>query len=385
MSGGRIVVAPRLPPDPHLEDRLRAAAGAGARAARAALLHAVFVLRRRHRPPPPSRVGRILAVRTDRLGDMTLTTPALIDLRAHFRQAEITVLAPAAPLALLAEHPAVDRLVPLDARGLPPELVGRFDLAVDFSSDTSLRGAMLAGRSRARWRIGLRGGGRQAFFNVAGPPADRARHVADLACDLVRALGAEPRATRPVLHLSAAERGEAAARLAGLGAAAPRVAVHPGGAYPSQRWAPERFAEVIDWLTARAGAACVVVCGPGEEDLVERICAATPDALAAGPLTVRGLMAMLGACELFLGGNSGPLHIAGALGVPTVSVMGPTDPRRFAPRGPADRVVRLDLPCSPCNRGRCWHHTCLRGVEPGEVAPLAAEALRLLLPQREAR
>ncbi|MGH9749460.1 MAG: glycosyltransferase family 9 protein, partial [Candidatus Polarisedimenticolia bacterium] len=168
-------------------------------------------------------------------------------------------------------------------------------------------------------------------------------------------------------------------------AAAPRVAIHPGGHHPSQRWSPEQFADVITCLTERHGAACLVLAGPGEEGLVDRICAATTDALPAGPLDVRSMAALIGACELFVGCNSGPLHIAGALGVPTVSVMGPTDPVRFAPRGPADRVVRHPLPCSPCDRGRCWHHTCLRGIEPEEVAALASGVLGALLPRTEAR
>lgn len=386
MSAGRVRLEVRLPPDGRLPDRLRRLGRAALLAARAVLLHTAFLLRRRsRRPPAPGSVRRILALRTDRLGDMVLTTPALMDLRRRFPEAEITVLAPAAPLALLEQHPAVDRRVPLQAGGLPRELVGRFDLAIDFTSDAGLRGAFLAGRSRARHRIGLRGAGRQAFFNLKGPRARRAAHVLDLNRAIVRALGAEPSDEAPALHLGAAERGAAAARLAALGAAAPRVAIHPGGHHPSQRWAPEQFAEVIACLTERHGAACVVLAGPGEEGLVERICAATPDALPAGPLDVRSMAALIGACELFVGCNSGPLHIAGALGVPTVSVMGPTDPVRFAPRGPADRVVRHPLPCSPCDRGRCWHHTCLRGVEPEEVVALAAGLLAELLSRKEAR
>jgi ADP-heptose:LPS heptosyltransferase len=386
MNPGLAPYEVRLPRDRQTADRLRARARAAALLARACLLHAAGCLRRRQRrPPPPSRVARLLAVRVDRLGDMVLTTPALADLRRHFREAEITVLAPAAPLELLAGHPAVDRRVALTAAGLPPHLVGRFDLAIDFSSDDGLRGAMLAGRTRARWRIGLGGGGRQVFFNLKGPRAGRARHVVDLHADLVRALGAEPSGARPALYPSAEERGAAAARLAALGAAAPRAIIHPGGHYPTQRWAPEMFAEVITRLTARTGSACIVIAGPGEEDLVERIRAVTPDALWAGPLGVREMMALVASCELFVGGNSGPLHVAGALGVPTVSVMGPTDPRRFAPRGPADRVVRRDLPCSPCARGRCWHHTCLRAVEPAEVVVLAEAILEEIRPREKAR
>jgi heptosyltransferase-2/heptosyltransferase-3 len=188
-----------------------------------------------------------------------------------------------------------------------------------------------------------------------------------------------------MLQITPDEMTDAHGRLASLGTAAPRVAVHPGGHFPTQRWAPERFAEVITGLTERTGATCLVLAGPGEESLVERVVAATPDALAVGDLSVRGMMALIAACDLFIGGNSGPLHVAGALGVPTISVMGPTDPARFAPRGPADRVVRRKLPCSPCGRGRCWHHTCLRAIDPEEVLAEAEAALRSLPAQEEAR
>ncbi len=375
-----------LPPptDRMLGDRLRAAARAIWLGARAALL-APRLLRRWRKPPSPGRVSRILVVRTDRLGDMALTTAALADLKSHFRRAAITVVAPPAPLALLEGHPAVDRLVALTGRRLPDDLAGRFDLAIDFTPDASLRGARLVAAARAPLSIGMRAAGRQAFFNLRGPRADPSRHIVDLNRQLVEALGIEGGAAALSLHVSPDERGAALNRLAALGAASPRVLVHPGGHFASQRWAAERFAEVITLLTGRLGAACVVVAGPGEADLARRVCAATPDALDAGPQTVRGLMALCAACDLFIGNNSGPLHVAGALGVPTVSVAGPTSLARFAPRGPADRVARRELPCSPCNRGRCWHHTCLRSLEPEEVAALAQESLASLLPREEAR
>lgn len=331
---------------------------------------------RRIRPPAASSIRRLLIVRTDRLGDMALTTVALQDLRQHFRKAEITVLAPAAPLALLDSHPSVDRQVELTDAGLPDELVGRFDLAIDFTTGDPLRGALLVARTRAPLRAGFRGGGREVFFNLRAPHSNRRRHVVDRNRDLLDVFGVRPFAQHPKLVVTSEEADRARSRLAALGSAAPRIAVHPGGHYPSQRWSPECYADVITLLTGGSGAACIVLSGPGEESEARRICASTPDALTTGPLTVREMMAVLAVCDLFVGNNSGPLHIAGALGVPTVSVMGPTDPERFWPRGVDDRVVRHDLPCSPCDRGRCWHHSCLRGIEPTEVERSARDALR---------
>ncbi len=383
---GRVRLEIRLPADRMLADRLRRAARMVYLATRAFLLLSLGVLRRRERrPPAPSRVTRILVVRADRIGDMALTTPALMDLRDHFRKAEITVLAPPAPLALLEAHPAVDRRVPLESRRLPQDLAGRFDLAIDFTPDENLHAALVTRASRARFRSGFRAAGRQVCFSLRGPRADPRRHVVDLNRDLLEALGVPAHTSRPALFVTDGERGTAQARLASLGAATPRVAVHPGGHYPTQRWSPECFAELITLLTGRMGAACVVLAGPDEQELCRRVCAATPDALSPGPATVREMMALVASCDLFIGNNSGPLHVASALGLPTVSVMGPTDPRRFAPRGAADRVVRRDLPCSPCQRARCWHHTCLRSIEPEEVLAQAEAALERLLPREEAR
>jgi ADP-heptose:LPS heptosyltransferase len=386
LSDGRVQIRIDRPRDRMIADRLRSAARVAWLALRAPLLLALGLLRHRERrPPAPSRVSRLLVIRTDRIGDMALTTPALADLRAHFRKAEITVLAPAAPLTILGEHPAIDRLVPLAGRRLPPELAGRFDLVIDFTPDESLLGARLARATRSRVRVGFRAAGRQVCFSLRGARAERRRHVLELNRDLLESLGVPANTALPALYLSAEERGAAGARLAACGAAAPRVAVHPGGHYPSQRWSPERFAELITSLTERCGAACIVVTGPGEQDLARRICDATPDALPSGPLSIRDMMALIASCDLFVGNNSGPLHLAGALGVPTVSVMGPSDPIRFAPRGPADRVVRRDLSCSPCQRARCWHHTCLRLIEPDEVRRQAEAALQTRLPREAAR
>jgi len=365
-------------------DRLRLGARAALLAVRAVALQLLGLFRHRERRPPvPSRVTNLLVLRADRIGDMALTTPALADLRGYFRKAKITVLAPPAPLELLRGHPDVDHLVPLTGARLPDGLAGRFDLVIDFTPDEDMRGALLARATRARLRAGFRAAGRQACFSLHGPRAEPRRHIVDLNRALLDSLGVPAKALRPALYVSADERGKAQARLSALGAAAPRVAIHPGGHYPSQRWSPESFATIITGLTERTGAACIVLAGPGERELALRITAATPDALTSGEVGIREMMALISSCDLFIGNNSGPLHVAAALGVPTVSIMGPSDPLRFAPRGPADRVVRMDLPCSPCGRARCWHHTCLRSIEPEAVCAQAVAALELRLPREE--
>jgi ADP-heptose:LPS heptosyltransferase len=364
-----------LPPDAMLDVRLRSTARRLVLAARAPVLLARGLFRRRTAPPVATLVQRILVLRTDRLGDMVLTTGALVDLRAHFKHARITVLAPPGALALLEGHPAVDHLVPLQGSRLPAELEGRFDMAIDFTPDESLAGARLAAATRATWRAGFAAAGRQAYFTLPSPPARAGTHMVDLNRDLLEAIGVTRRESEPTLPVSEKERAWALARVAAQGAAQPRILVHPGGHFDSQRWPAERFAEVIERLTESAGAACLVAWGPLEDELARRISGATPDALPIGPLSVRELVAVTSIVDLFLGNNSGPLHVAAALGVPSLSLAGPTDLQRFAPRDAAARVLTRSVACSPCGRGRCWHHTCLTSIEPRAVIAAACALL----------
>src|SRR3989442_6368190 len=271
-----------------------------------------------------------MVIRTDRIGDMALTTPALGDLAAPFRKAEITILAPPAPLELLREHPAVDHLVPLRDSRLPPALVVRVDVVIDFTPDEDLRGALLARASHVRLRVGCGAAGRQACFSLRGARAEKRAHIVDLNRDLLDSLGVPATSVQPALYVSADERGTAQAGMASRGAAAPRVAVHPGGHYPSQRWSPERFAELITSLTERCGAACVVVAGPDEQDLARRICEATPDALPAGALSIRSLMGLIAPRGFFVRHKSGAVHIAGGPGGAARFVLGARRPTRFA-------------------------------------------------------
>jgi ADP-heptose:LPS heptosyltransferase len=383
---GRLSLDLGPPRDRMIADRARRCVGVLGLSTRAIGLHVLWLFRRRERRPPhPSRVSRILAVRAGGLGGMALTSAALQDLADHFRKAELTVLAPAAPLSLLEAHPAVARRTVLAGTEWPPDLPQDFDLAIDFTADEALSTARLVAQSRSRFRIGFSGAGRQVFFSLAGPRLDRHRHILDLNRDLVAALGSEAQPPRPVLHVTADEKETARRHLARLGVASPRIMVHPGGARPSGRWPAENFAEVISSLTGSTGAACLVLGGPGEERVVERVCAATPDALPLRAPSVREMMALIAACDLFLGNLSGPLQVAGALGIATVAVIGPDDPGRLAPRDPADRFVRKDLPCAPCDRRICWHHTCLRAVGPEEVLQQAEGALRPFLAREVAR
>jgi ADP-heptose:LPS heptosyltransferase len=200
----------------------------------------------------------------------------------------------------------------------------------------------------------------------------------EINASLVEAAGGRSRSLQPTYTVPDRDDREAESRLRHAGAwpGRVRIAVHPGGTYPTQRWPLERFAEAARALASRRDGQVVVLCGPGEQAQATLLGELLGDvAVVATPGSVGDLAAALGRCDLLLANNSGPLHLAAAIGLPTVSTMGPTDPVRFWPWGRSQSVLRRDdLPCSPCTRGRCRSHECLRKIAAEEMVR-AAESL----------
>jgi ADP-heptose:LPS heptosyltransferase len=141
----------------------------------------------------------------------------------------------------------------------------------------------------------------------------------------------------------------------------PRVVLQPGAAWATKRWPVERYAHVADALT-RQGNVVIVAWGPGERALAERVVASSSAAHLAPPTDLPALAALLEGAALVVGGDTGPVHLAGALGAPTLALHGPTDPARHGAWGPRVHAMRAGLPCSPCRHEtgcphdvRCMH------------------------------
>lgn len=353
------------------------------RAGRGLALRLTHPVRARPSPIRGRDVRTVVAVRLDRLGDLVLTLPA-IDALARARPGAELIVAVRSALAPLAEgRDGVTRVVAVPAGEPAPAIAERLrplraDLAVCFSSPDDLTAARALESAEIPIRVGLTGGGHEAFMTHPVEPPRAPLSLSALNALLVKAAGGEDVAALPELAISEEEDRMAERLLRSHGAPAEglRIAIHAGGHHPSQRWPRDRFASAASTLAARHGATVVVLAGPGEEADAALLRGLLP---AGSPLvppgSLRVLAAVLGRCDLLLANNSGPLHLAGAVGLATVSLMGPTDPVRFWPQGRTQAVVRrASLPCSPCSRGRCSPHDCLEGIPPGEVVD-AAEAL----------
>jgi heptosyltransferase-2 len=150
------------------------------------------------------------------------------------------------------------------------------------------------------------------------------------------------------------------------------IAVGPAAAYgPAKEWPAERYAAVVDLLAGRHGVDCVLVGAPAERSRCEAVAAASRHgvSVAAGETTVGELIALLALSDGFVGNDSGAMHVAGALGRPTVGIYGSTSPERTGPLGPLTRVLYRRIECSPCLERTCrfGHYGCFREIHPEEV------------------
>lgn len=386
--------AARPSPRLHIQDaRERALVAAADRAlAAAAALARPFRSRR-----PPDVPRRILLLRLERIGDLLMAARGIADVRALAPDAAIDLVVGSWNRTLASAIRGVDGVRTLDPAWLAreggglglPALVAaargwrqeRYDLAINFEPD--VRSNLLLAASGAAWTAGYRSGGGGPLLDQALDYDTRA-HTADNARRLAAAVFGRqpPGAPDPRLALPAPVRERAAARLAG--AAAPLVGLHASGGRAIKQWEPAKFAEVGRRLSG-AGATIVLTGGPADRPLVDAVRQQLPPGQVidvAGEIDLLELAALLERLDVLVTGDTGPMHLAAAVGTPVVAVFGPSDPARYAPRGPSDRVVRVDLPCSPCNRirlppARCVGHTpdCLALVSADRVHAAVAAVL----------
>ncbi len=345
-------------------------------------------------------VRRILLFRLERIGDLLMTLPAIRAVGDLAPQASIDLMVGSwnAPLANMI--PGSIRVMTMDAAwlaresgGLPPLALARharslrqtkYDLAINFEGD--IRSHTLMALTGARRRIGFdhAGGGPLLTDRVS---YDGGRHVAASALALVATAFDRTREELelrylhdsnhqgPLLAIPPAAAARAEARLAGC--RRPVIGVHVPGGREIKQWPPERFANVAAGLVRATDGTIVLTGSAGDDHLVgpvrERISMDNMLDLC-GKLDLPDLAATLQHLTCLVTGDTGPMHLAEAVGTSVVAVFGPSDPRRYGPRLSTSRTVRIDLPCSPCNRirrppRRCVGHApdCLIGVEANVV------------------
>jgi len=324
----------------------------------------------------------ILIVRLSALGDIVHAIPAAAALRRAFPAARIDWLLDARHRDIVDLVTAVDRVVTVRRSTLGGwtqvlrELrATRYDVALDFQG--LVKSAVLARGSGARRVAGfslwhLREKTARPFYTSAEDAEGGHAILKNLR--LLRSLGVDdlriefPLAPvdSPALHTLRRSIGDGRFAL-----------INPGAAWPNKRWPPERYGALAATIREQIGLVPTVLWGPGEETLAQAVVAASREAaILAPPTTVRDIVALSRAADLFVAGDTGPLHIAMAVGTPTVSLFGPTDPMRNGPWSASDLVVSRADRCG-CHIDRRCHQPnwCLEDIGVAEVAATVQQRL----------
>jgi len=306
---------------------------------------------------------KILVRATNWIGDAVMSLPALRAIRSRYPGAHITVLAKPWVKQLYEGERAIDAVIWKPARALRTE---KFDLAVLFPN--SFRSALQIYITGARRRIGYARDARSFLLTDAIPipkAGEIPKHERFYYLELLRRAGlidALPNISE--IHLdgagAAAERGSQLFESRGV--KLPVIGVSPGAAFGSaKRWLPERFAEAAARLAE--GGSIAIFGSAAERSMCAQVAAACAGHNFAGTTTLREFIDMTAACQLFLTNDSGAMHIAAGLGVPSITVFGPTDETATGPSGANARIVREPVDCAPCKLRECpIDHRCMTRV-----------------------
>lgn len=347
------------------------------------------------------KVQSILCVRLDTMGDVLMTTPAIRALKESRPGRQITLLTSPAGASIARLVPEIDRVIEYDAPWLKattprhssrPEYEiaqrlrqERFDAAVIFTvySQNPLPTAFLCYLADIPLRLAHCHENPYQLLSDWTPdpePHKIVRHEVRRQLDLVASVGCRASSERLSLRVPESARQQALAALveAGVGAEQPWLLIHPGATAPSRRYSPQGFAQVARLLSLEGGYLPVFTGGPDEIELVEGIrrAAGVPTCSLAGRLDLAQLAALISLAPVLVANNTGPVHVAAALGTPVVDLYALTNPQHTPWMTPS-RVLNHDVPCKYCYKSVCpqGHHNCLHLVTPQSVAQATHELL----------
>jgi heptosyltransferase-2 len=331
---------------------------------------------------------KLLVRATNWIGDAVLAIPALEAIARKWPGCEIVVLARLSVADLYRRQHWASRFIVYDNKGKHRGLSGKEKLAAELRRerfDTALLlqnafdAAWIAWRANIPERIGYARDGRSWLLTRAIPvPAEGEipAHESYYYLELLRRAGwlAEmPALERIILHVPEDEIESAGSKLEAAGARAGtmRIAIGAGAAYGSAKcWDPERYAALADGLISAYGADVILFGAPAEREMADRITRAMRSKAVnlVGATQTSELPALMAACQLFIGNDSGAMHVAGAVGLPVVGIFGPTDERGTRPKTPKFTLVRHEVSCSPCFLRHCpVDHRCMTRISVEEA------------------
>ncbi len=353
---------------------------------------------------PIENIQKILIVKLSSIGDVVHSLPALKALRDTFPKAYIAWVVEEKSKDIVIGNPYLDEVIIFEKerwkrelfktksmRESVREIAGfarmlrekKFDIALDLQG--LLRSGLIAFFSGAKWRVGYKDSREfsHLFYNIKVPRDKNIVHAVDSYLQLAKYLGAETESVSFPLWVAPEDRSfaENFLRENGWNGKDVLVGLNPGASIPHKRWDKDNFAQLGNSLAKCLGVKVVLFGAKSDEVLVNEIArkmSGTHPIDASGKTSIKQLAAMVEKCALFIGNDTGPMHIAVAIGTPVIALFGPDNPHRTGPYGMKNKILYHELPCSPCIRNpTCGgEYTCLKLITMQDVMNQAQKMLK---------
>ena len=306
-------------------------------------------------------------------------TPALSALRKGFPNSHISLLINPWVKEIFDGNPDFDETIIYDEKGKERTLRGKirfihslrdknFDMGI-IMQPRSYKAALFVYLSGIPERIGYSHSLRNLLLTRIVKRPKSSVHAIDMFLNIVLSLGVEPARKEPYLAFSPEANAWADRFLEKQGVKGGEllIGINPGAFKQSKRWPEPRYAELCDMMIKELEAKVIIFQGLGEDKIVGRITNSMREKAIIAKTSIKELAALSRRCKLFVGNDTGPMHVAAASGTPVITLFGPADPERSRPWGRDHIVIKKDLPCSPCSRTVCKELKCMESITVEDV------------------
>jgi lipopolysaccharide heptosyltransferase II len=316
-----------------------------------------------------NEIKKILCIKPRGIGDIILSTIVLDNLKAHFPSAKIDYLTEHFAKPAVENNPLINKVITIDKKEFPLKAALKirrenYDMILDLWSNP--RSAQITFLSGVKYRVGFAYRGRKYAYNFQATSSKGTHHAADHNLELLKAIDV-PIISKKIHYYVDAKDDKAAKKFIkeNFPAGKTIAGIIPSGGWPSKRCDASKWVEIGKAIKDKYNTDFLILWGPGDEDDANYIKGTLTESILAPKTTVPEMSGYINNCNLILANDSGPMHIAAALNIPTIGIFGPTNPKGHGPySGNSAYVYKEDLFCIICNLLECpYHHECMLQLE----------------------
>jgi lipopolysaccharide heptosyltransferase II len=322
---------------------------------------------------PRDNLKKILCIKPRGIGDILLSTIVLVNIKSSYPDAVIDYLTEGFAKASLDNHALVNKVLTMGKTEFPLNVAMRirkekYDLILDLWSNP--RSAMITFLSGVKYRVGFGYRGRKYAYNILATSSRGDYHSAEHNLELLKVLEI-PVVSKDVKYYTSEEDKTFAKDFMEINfkSSGKVLGVIPSGGWNSKRCDKEKWVEIINRFEAEYSFRTLILWGPGDEDDAYYIKKQLPSVVLAPKTGLNKMASLIEKCSMVIANDSGPMHISAALGVPTLGIFGPTNPKAHGPYSKSGTyVIKEDLSCIICNLLECpYQHECMRLLSVDEV------------------